>query len=355
MERIKILDDCLKNYRWPRRDNKGLGFIMMIVLIFNVINFITKMNNNIKYTHGNIQTPSLQNAQPIILEEKKTFPHLAVVFDGGCSGSTAVSHFMEEIIIGHGLQRFDKGKFEFLNIHSPRKKQKNPFYVFNTTDIDVQNNIGKEEILIESVKNAGIEANNTGQLFYFKAGYIHTNYSHAYRKPFDDIGVKFIGLYRENILDRCICTANDCFTEKAGYPVLENGNKTTICFDRRGSKLITKTNVLTNFTNPISCLKPALKKQTKIKEGDFPSVSVESLFAFEYSGDDDTWDMSIEAWMTILKPFLLDSLNKSLLQKSLKKYRGVRHSLKPHSELVYNFDDLKKQIENTEWEIYLRE
>ena len=310
-------------------------------------------NNNTVHDEENSndnQEASLHYEQPIILEEKKTFPHLALVFDGGCSGSTAVGRFLEEIIIGHGLQRFDKGGFEFLNIHSPKGKEKNPFY-FNTTDIDAYKGKEEEDLLIESVKKAGVEANDSGKLFYFKAGHNHINYTRPYRKAFDEFGVNFIGVYRENVLDRCICTTNDCFTEKAGYPVFkDSGIKTSLCFSRRKAKAT----VVTNFTDPVSCFQESMNKQMAIKRADFPSVSVESLFAFEYSDDDDTWEFSIEAWMTILKPFLLDSLNKSLLQESLKKYRGSRQALKPHRELVYNFDHLKNQIENTEWEMYLR-
>jgi len=319
--------------------------------IHNIDSSTMKANPNNIETKDNSQTNEKILYEPsIILKQKEKFPHLALVFEGGCTGSTAVSRFIKEIIIGHGLQQFDKGGFEFLNINAKwRKGKKHPFYHDVKEKKDFQRK-DEEAIIVETVKIAGIEANESRKLFYFK---INEKKMNIYRKSFEELGVNFVGVYRENVIDRCICSTNDCFNKEAGYPVFkDSGIKTSLCFSRRNKEEI---KIVPHFIDPIPCFEESMQKQSTIKAVDFPSVSTESLFAFQYSDDDDAWNLSIEAWMTILRPFLSEVLNKSLLQESLKKYRGSRQAPRPHSELVYNFDYLKSQVENTKWAMYLRE
>lgn len=282
------------------------------------------------------------------LTEKSTnFKPLVLVFEGGCSASTAIGRFIEKIINAHGFTRYNKAGFEFMDYS---KKRKNPFYfeMLNETKYTYST---RDKILLDSVKRAKKEAIDLGQLFYFKAHIpkvIKEN-----RKMMDEIGVSYVGIYRYNILDRCICVTKDCFANSAGYTVFKhNGTKAELCFNRR--KVHSASPVLTHLVNPKKCLETAWKQQKRIRHQDFPAVSEESLFEFEYTDSDEAWERSMNAWGRILHPFLSVAFDESKVSEVLKEYRGSRSLPLPHSVLVSNYDYLVHEIRDTRWERYLR-
>ena len=112
--------------------------------------------------------------------------------------------------------------------------------------------------------------------------------------------------------------------------------------------------MLTYFEDPAECLESSWYKQKRIKEQDFPSVSEESLFEFEYSADDNAFEMSVAAWMKILRTFLSGVLDENILRQVLEKHRNSRSPPLPHSDLVYNYEYLESELVDTKWEKYLR-
>ena len=282
-------------------------------------------------------------------EQSTKFLPLVLVFEGGCSASTAVGRFIEKIIIAHNLQRYDRVGFEFMDIRGKKARYKNPVYYELVNKTEYVNSTA-DEILLDSVEIAKKEAEELGQLFYFKAH--NPKVKRENRKRMDEIGVVYAGVYRHNVLDRCICTTKDCFATAAGYPVYQhNGTKASACFDRRKEDLP----VLTHFVDPTSCLEHSFKQQKRIKKEDFPSVSQESLFEFEYTDSDEAFNRSKDAWMKLLGAFLSTALDERNVIKVLKEYRGSRSLPKPHKELVSNYDDFMTEIKGTKWERYLRE
>jgi len=290
-----------------------------------------------------------------VQEEKRSseikptkFLPLVLVFEGGCSGSTAVGRFIEEIIEAHGHKRYNNVGFEFMD---SRRRWKNPFYFELQEEKAKKKNATRDELLMESIKIAKAESQKLNQLFYFKAHL--PKVKNENREKLEKIGVAYAGIYRENVLDRCICITKDCFASASGYPVYaHNGEKGSKCFDRR--KVLDDKPVLTYFENPKECFESSLQKQEQIKKQDFPSVSQESLFDFEYTEDEEAWEKSIAAWMKILRPFLSGALDENALITVLQKYRNSRAQLRPHRELVYNYDYLESEIQNTKWANYLR-
>lgn len=270
-----------------------------------------------------------------------------LVVEQGCSGSTAISKFIREIITAHGLQRFNVGS-EFLNVK--RKKYKNKIYSELVNKSEYANST-REEILLASVEIAKKEAEGQGQLFFFKA---QVKYAEGeFRERLDEIGVTYAGVYRDNVLDRCICATRDCFADSAGYPVFaSNGTRTDLCFARRKFEVP----ILAHLENPEleHCLTKSLSQAERIKWQDFPSVSQESLFEFEYTESDEAFDRSIMVWMKLLGPFLSHALDERIVRRTLKEYRGSRPPPKPHKELVSNYWNLVKEIKGTKWNKYLR-
>ena len=317
-----------------------LYLILLILVVCTLIQVYLSSNIVIRF-NGN-ETRSIRSRP-----DSKSLP-LVLLFEGGCSGSTAVGRFIDEIITTHGLKRYSKAGFEFMDT---RRQWKNPIYydILNETEFK---NASKDEMLMESVERAKAEADELGQLFYFK---VHLpKVQNKNRERLDEIGVSYVGIYRDNVLDRCICTTKDCFSSDAGYPVYKhNGTKADICFDRR--KKPDAPAVITHFVDPINCLRRSSFLKKRIKQMDFPSVSEESLFGFEYTSNEDVWEESINVWMKILQPFLSTSLDKNILIEVVRKYRNTRPLPSPHKELVNDYKSLQDEIKNTTWATYLRE
>ena len=90
------------------------------------------------------------------------------------------------------------------------------------------------EILLESIKRAQKVAIASESLIVFKVNYIQFQLMHSYLESLEG-GVSYIGLFRENLLDRCTCMLRDCFFESKefGHSVFENGTESKFCFQRR--------------------------------------------------------------------------------------------------------------------------
>ena len=332
-----------------------LQFTIVLLSLFVVLNSVVTNNH---YYHAE-SGKSLRDQSIIrISKEQSTiskYQPLALVFEGGCSGSTAIGHFIEEIIVAHNLQRYNVG-FEFMDTRTTRfAKRKNPMYHQLRIDPKYENHT-HDEMLIETVRLAKQNAEQSKQLFYFK---VHTpKVEGKYRESLDEIGINYFGVYRDNVIDRCICTTKDCFANSAGYPVFKhNGTKTGICFDRRKQKRkqMDLPEIAAFFNNPKQCLGKSLAQQNRIKSKDFPSISEESLFEFEYTNDDEAWERSKNAWMAMLQTFLLDQLDERILSVVLKKNRNTKSLPPSHEELIYNFSTFKRSLNGTKWGVYLRE
>ena len=203
--------------------------VLLVPLAMVQMKFMMKSATN----HTDRLDRSITARAASVREQPTKFLPLVLVFEGGCSGSTAVGRFIEKIIIAHNLTRYDKVGFELLDYRGKKSLEKNPIYHKLVKKTEYANST-TDDILLDSVEIAKKEAEELGQLFYFKA---HSpKVKRENRKRMDEIGVVYAGVYRNNVLDRCICTTKDCFATAAGYPVYQhNGTKASACFDRRKS------------------------------------------------------------------------------------------------------------------------
>ncbi|GFH55246.1 predicted protein [Chaetoceros tenuissimus] len=168
--------------------------------------------------------------------------------------------------------------------------------------------------------------------------------------------------YRKNTLDKAICVIRDCFQKAPdasfGHQVYSNGTKADLCFSRRNSKVLIKA-MITNKDRLVKYLKSTGKKhQVSLDKYSFfinsidDTVAYEDLFAFEYTDSEETFEKSVDNWMTFLRPFRLN-LDRDIVLNTLERYRNSRNAT-VHSEVVYNMDVLHTALDGTPYEVFVR-
>ena len=290
--------------------------------------------------------------EPVSRSIKFGSPFL-VLTEGGCSATTPIlGRFLHKIVQTHGYKILTNT--EMLNVHQGKKK-KNKYYF----DILMDKNVTHKslarhkqiEILVESIKQAQKVAIESESLIVFKINYYQFREMHSHLESLEG-GVSYIGLYRENLLDRCTCMLKDCFddSKEFGNSVFENGTESKLCFQRRKHPEFI---VQAYFTNVQQCLAESEEHVTVIQNHGCDSISSELLTLFEYSTNEHDFNLSIDAWMIFLKQLLKDELKRELVMQSLEEFRGSRkHSNQTRS--VYNYHQVRQNLTGiAEWEKFL--
>mmetsp|Transcript_19585 Transcript_19585/g.23994 ORF Transcript_19585/g.23994 Transcript_19585/m.23994 type:complete len:412 (-) Transcript_19585:152-1387(-) len=280
--------------------------------------------------------------------------------EGGCSGTTMIGKYITKIIAAHGIHHLPI-EFEFLHgdEKNPRTNEyKNKYF---HTIVKKKKLTAKQikrqydDIMIESIQRAQADAKKSSSVMFFKA---KIKKYKKLRKRFDrDLDrVSYAGVYRGNVLDRCICMVRDCFYEARndGKPVFAvNGTETDLCFNRRFHPEIS---VEAKFTDVIGCLKGDQGKIDFINKQRFTSFSSEDLFQFENSLDDDAFHSSVNDWMVFLKPLMKKTLDWSLVASVLEEGRGTRTNTSSQASKVYRYDKIKHKLMGTDrWEVFLHD
>ena len=192
----------------------------------------------------------------------------------------------------------------------------------------------------------------TKTLLFFKA---NVEQYLKLRPFFDALGnVAYAGLYRENVLDRCICMLRDCFKEAESFGTAvfgHNGTETDLCFQRRHHP---EWNVQAKFTNAEECLEEDQNKVDVIRGQDFDSLASYELLRFEQSTSEEDFQSSVEAWMDFLRPLLQGALDREIVASVLEEGRGTRPETSSQESKVYNYVELKEElIRSQKWESFL--
>ena len=181
--------------------------------------------------------------EPVSRSVKFGSPFL-VLTEGGCSGTSAIlGRMLRQIVQTHGYKM--STTIEMLHVgvgndsYDPLKIKKKNKYYFEI--LEEKNMTHKSltahkrlEILVESIKRAQKVAIASESLIVFKVSYTDFQVMHTYLDSLEG-GVSYIGLFRENFLDRCTCMLKDCFFESKefGHSVFGNGTESKLCFQRR--------------------------------------------------------------------------------------------------------------------------
>jgi len=210
--------------------------------------------------------------------------HFNVLTEGGCSGTTAVGHYIRNIVSMHGFHKTEHVNFEFFNADQYNSRQheyKNQYY----QDIVMERNMTKEEeienhsdLVIESIERAQEVAIETKSLMFFKASIKQYKKLHLRLDDLDGGASSYAGVYRENTLDRCICMVRDCFHEVKDFGISvfgANGTEADLCFDRR---FHLEVDVQAYFTNVKGCIEEDEWRVNFICGQGFDSFSSEIYF-----------------------------------------------------------------------------
>jgi hypothetical protein len=290
-------------------------------------------------------------------ESAKTLSYgvpFVIVTEGGCSGTTALGKYIRSIVHRHGFNKTENVSFEFL---SPQKSISRNHYFH---DIVHERNITTpkkgtqdfNDLIQESVQRAQTVAIKTRTPLFFKANiqrYLEL------RSRFKALGhVSYVGFYRENLLDRCICMIRDCFYEAKSFGIAvfgKNGTDTDICINRRHDP---EWDVQAKVTNAESCLEEDQKRVDLILDQDFDSFTDNKLFQFEKSMSDTDLQVSVDAWVNFLQPLLQGALDPDIVASVLREGRGT-HKPSSQESKVYNYMELKEELIGSKWDSFLHD
>ncbi len=232
---------------------------------------------------------------------------------------------MRRIIVQHGLHHNKRVDFEFLHV------DKNAYFqdiVRERNMTEEQKMENRDDLLLESIQRAQEAATESSSLLFFKSNikwYKRLNLG-AWNG-----NISFAGIYRANVLDRCICMVRDCFWETKGVGTSvfgSNGTKTDVCFGRRNHPEL---DVRANFTDVKECLRRGQEKVDFVRNQGFHSFATEVLFQFENSMNDQDFEISISAWMKLLRPLLQGCIRSGCCCKGTGRRSRYKAAVKQQS------------------------
>jgi len=283
-------------------------------------------------------------------ETHASFPPLIIVTEGGCSGSTAVGSYLRALFLAHDLDYMRNVHFEFLHTDAhPRKPNqwKNPFYHKIYQNMKALNlNISKDEIMVKAVHEAYEISRKKQKSMIFKA---NIKQFQTFHKKFNDLNPTYYGVFRKDVLARCICMIKDCFYHviNDGYPVFaSNKSQTDLCFQRRFRPEVKLQVVL---TDAMHCMNVTRKAHAVMKKKSFPSVSEEELFLFEYSDNHEDLKKSAHAWENILKMHLQNIAGVNVSTRKIMNVLSLHQNSRQQTNTdyrnaIHNYDEVENDI-----------
>mmetsp|Transcript_70491 Transcript_70491/g.153097 ORF Transcript_70491/g.153097 Transcript_70491/m.153097 type:complete len:369 (+) Transcript_70491:86-1192(+) len=172
-------------------------------------------------------------------------------------------------------------------------------------------------------------------------------------------GVKAALVFRENLLDWNLCRVRDCFDGGArGYPVDKNGNRDAACFGRRSDPsrptwALLKPQSLVTKMKLDAMDRAETFKRLHEKKLVWEEIYSEDLLSFERSAVG--YKPSILAWRKLLKSWGLEPQNE-IIRKVLEAepLAGKLPEPGPHSQVIWNFDEVASELRKEGLEHYLR-
>ena len=290
-------------------------------------------------------------------------PPIALICNG-CSGSGAIMHAMKTILRAHGIKTLRKKSenSELLKIKNNRYYNSAKERLSSRFDNDDEYDDG--DVMLEAMKEYRDFHQTKNASLVFKTLSSFNNLEFATRLQ-NSLGVQFFQTVRENPLDRVICQVNDCFgsAEKLGYSVYaSNGSMVLVngatkpCFGRRKMKL-PPTKIFFHNLNQLKSRMYELEKEVTTDKDEFRQLilpshahSYEELFAYEYSHDENVFQRSCNAWMDLLAGVGTEdfALEEKIVCDTLRNFGWNSRKLKPHSALIYNYDQVVETLRNAD-------
>jgi hypothetical protein len=282
-------------------------------------------------------------------QSKDMLPRMLVM--GGCSGSSFIMLVAMKLLEVHGIP------FVWFDDTEMLKPEKNKFYTWETG-------------MGSAMKKANEDALSRGGVLAFQAmtnmlttegsgeqgGQVEVTWDDV-KDDLKGMGTHVVYAKRENLLDHAVCKVRDCFTSQFGIPVDENGQRSKLCFDRRKAESgeYKAKMIPPKLVKMIKKTADDVELEQKILAETFPQfnvVTMEDLLAYQYSEDDLT--TSVEAWKSFMESWGVPP-DMDAIKKFLQKDIGSHKKPGPHSETIYNIDEVKEELLNEHLDKYLRE
>lgn len=270
-----------------------------------------------------------------------------VLIAEGCVGSHGVAFIIAEIMNQHNLN-VDLDMFGGeIELSEP---EKNPFRSSAEALLRKEERFVSvfgprhDEIMAEAFVQMNEYASQQYRILFFKANTHHLDDTQrAVTRGLKSMNAKFASVVRENLLDRAICIIKDCLYTDVGYPV-KDGVKTDLCFSRRENKNVIVKAYISDFPKFIQFLNKmywdGVRNLKYVDEMIAPArtESFEDLFQFEYTDNEEVFQKSHSAWISLLLS-MIENIDEGIVEKVLRQYQNSHKMPPPHSELIENFDE----------------
>lgn len=321
-------------------------------------------------------------------------PLLAVITNG-CSMSTFVVATANRMIRAHNYPIFLRGgvpgSLEVLNLNctgedvrlEKRLQRKNPYYNISETGNNTAKILSGVNRLIDSkIKNEG----NLVVKFDYKCLSVP-----EIMDGLKQYELRIVVTYRRNVLDLATCHVRDwsgcpqplyhraqrSYTPGHLSVNASTGEQSNLCFQRRDfpdGAIMAKYNIrtLTRYirqwmNTQYKYDKAALEVGTSGRVSSLLAVAAEDLSAYEFqpinvtslSPSDRMQDslarvnLSIHSWKTLLDQFGVQSDN-NIIREVLESHGKDSRTLKPHSNSIYNADEVLEELKLNHLDHYFR-
>lgn len=261
-----------------------------------------------------------------------------MLYAEGCSGSTWVQKMARELLSLHGFC-VSPGAYEPLNPSSDVKR------------------LFPNSTMGDAMARANDYWGEEGVTTVYKGtGALDSDYV---RKKMHRHGTYAAVVWRRNALDHAVCMVRDCFSDKLGFAVdADSGNATQICFQRRkapgADNRSFKVNLnMTNLLRRLAYMSNQGQRLGSIlKASDFAGfeiITYEDLSDYQRKASGRTnateaLDRALDSWSTLLRSWGVTP-NYRLIAEYLRAGRDTRDPPKPHSEMIYNYQEVRRLIE----------
>jgi hypothetical protein len=300
-----------------------------------------------------------------------------VLISRGCSGSSATAVLTRSLLRYHGIpvppaavRRVVKGK------PAPPKGPGWPSELLNRGTNwfleSTYNDMGK------AMELAAAEMARTKQTLFFKSmvqslqGTGQNNDEWASLKPvFKKLNMFAVIATRTNVLDEIVCQVRDCFKPRYGTPVDKHGQKSNLCFKRRGAPGNPTSRVRVKSTSLNEVYKAKLRTDRLVhvikhelqlvdvarknlkSAGIFPkTVAEEDLLDFQ-TNSPGSFKRAVAAWSVLLQSLGVTP-DEKIVKSFLSRYRNTHPDPPDHVDVIYNFAEVRAELNQTDYAHFIR-
>jgi len=311
-----------------------------------------------RWSHSDHQPTRLSDATSLgfVPENPLTLvdaPARTLIVDG-CSGSTYMLSLSQRLLVAHGVSVHAVGEG---GCHKEDLIKHIPKYL-----TDAEKEKIKDLDLTQSLKLAVEAVQRNNETLFFKTNTQLQSWDPSFQVMgtfFKDTGIKAALVFRNNILDWNVCRIRDCFAGRAlGHPVNENGVEDKACFERREDPTLS-TWALVNPEKMVSEIKQTeidrVETLKKLRELGLVTEELysEDLLSFELSSEG--LGRSVKGWKKILSSWGIAASTKIIEEVLTQEpLTGKLPQPGPHSDVIYNIDEVESELRKNGLEHYLR-